>query len=116
MKENYENMSREQIIKAMKDAHNGCPLFEGREKASSLDELTEKIVTIEDIFKLTGNNGDYYAITFVEDPNHTYLSGGGLTKLCNDFGEHVKGVKIKIKPMIKLKNSPNDFRPIEVIG
>lgn len=111
---NYENMTREQIIKAMKDAHNGCPLFEGREKAS-LDELTEKVVTIEEVFKLSGDDGDYHAITFEEDKEHTYLTAGGLKKLCDEFGDCVIGVKVKIKPMMKTKNK-RDFRPIEVIG
>lgn len=111
---NYENMTREQIIKAMKDEHNGCPLFEGREKGS-LDDLTEKVVTIENVFKLSGDDGDYHAITFVEDTEHTYLTSGGLKKLCDEFGGHVVGVKVKIKPMMKTKNK-RDFRPIEVIG
>jgi hypothetical protein len=111
---NIENMTKEQIVKAMKDRHNGCPLFDGREKGS-LDDLTNSVVTIEDIFKLSGDDGDYHAITFVEDKEHTYLTAGGLKSMCDEFGEHVVGVKIEILPMIKTKAN-RTYRPIKVIG
>lgn len=108
------NMTREQLIEKMKEKFNGCPLFEDREK-ESLDILTDKPVTIDNIYRLTGNNGAYYAVTFKEDTTHVFLSGGGLTKLCDEFGEDVIGVNITILPKIKTQTN-HDYRPITVNG
>lgn len=111
----FENMTKEQILKAMKERHNGCPLFDGREKGS-LDDLTDKEVTIEDFFKFTGDDGDYYAVTFKECPDVTFLSGGGLTSLLDEFGEHSIGVKIRFLEKVKTKRGNHDYRPINVVG
>lgn len=104
-------MTRE-ILAKMQERFNGCPLFIDRDKGD-LDELVGKKVKIESYYKLTGDNGDYYAIAFKGFDDKFYLSGGALTELINDFGDDSKEVTILIKEKIKTK-SKREYRPINI--
>lgn len=102
--------TREELLKKLKEEFNGCPLFEGREKGD-LKDLENKIVTIADYFPMS----DYHAVVFEEDNAKCYLSGGGLKKMLTTYGdEDLRGIKIKILPMVKT-TAKRDFRPIEII-
>lgn len=100
------------IINKMKEQFNGCPLFIDREKGD-LDELVGKKVVIESYYKLTGENGDYYALAFKGFDDKFYLSGGALTELINGYGDEAKCVEILIKEKIKTK-SKREYRPINI--
>lgn len=105
------SLTREELIKKLKEDFNGCPLFEGREKGD-LNELDGETVTIADYFPMS----EYHAVVFEEHNDKVYLSGGGLKKLLTEYGkEDVRGIKIKMLPLIKT-NAKRDYRPIEVIG
>lgn len=100
------------ILAKMQERFNGCPLFIDREKGD-LDELVGKKVRIESYYELTGENGKYYAVSFVGDDKNFYLSGGALTDLISEFGDDAKEVEILIQEKVKTKNR-RDFRPIRV--
>lgn len=103
---------QEKLIQQMKEEFNGCPLFAERTKGS-LDDLTEKELTIEDIYPLE----DYHVIVFEELPDTFYLTGGALKDLCNRYEkELVIGRVIKVKPLKETKTKNRSFRPIEVIS
>jgi hypothetical protein len=105
------SLTREELIKKMKEDFNGCPLFEDREKGD-LNDLDGEILTIADYFPMS----EYHAVVFEEHDDKVYLSGGGLKKLLTEYGkEDVRGIKIKMLPLIKTK-AKRDYRPIEVIG
>lgn len=109
--EKKQKQMQQDMLKKMQEQFNGCPLFADREKGS-LDDITDKELTIEDIYPLQ----DYHAIVFEELPDNFYLTGGALKDLCNEYEpEFVIGRLIKIKPLVKTKKR-RDFRPIEVIG
>lgn len=105
-------MNRE-ILNKMKERFNGCPLFIDREKGD-LDELVGKKVIIESYYKLTGDNGEYYAVAFKGYDDKFYLSGGSITELLTEFGDAAKEVEILIMEKIKTK-SKRDYRPIRII-
>lgn len=97
-------------LKQMQERFNGCPLFEGREKGS-LDDLTGKQLTIEEVYPLA----DYHCIVFEETPDFFFLTGGALKDLCNEFPpEEVRGTRIELLPLVKTR-SRRDFRPIKIL-
>lgn len=100
------------ILAKMQEKFNGCPLFIDREKGS-LDDIIGTKVKIESYFKLTGDNGDYYAMTFVGDNEHFYLSGGAWTEIIAEFGDSAKEVEILVMEKIMTKND-REYRPIRV--
>lgn len=104
-------MKNKDLLKALKEEFNGCPLFEGRTK-ESMDALTDKVVTIDTYFAMS----DYHAVVFKEFPSNVFLSGGGLKTLLNKYGanEALVGLQIKVLPMIKTADR-HDFRPIEIV-
>lgn len=98
------------VLKQMQERFNGCPLFEGREKGS-LDDLTGKELTIEEIYPLS----DYHCIVFEECPDYFFLTGGALKDLCNEYPpEEVRGTRIELQPLVKTR-SRRDFRPIKIL-
>lgn len=99
-------------LEEMKKRFNGCPLFDGREKGK-LEELEGKAVKINDYYKLSGDEGAYYAFT-VEDNDKTFLSCGSITALLDEFGDDAIGVSIKIGEKVKTK-SKRDYRPITIL-
>lgn len=99
-------------LQKMQERFNGCPLFIDREKGD-LDNLVGQKVKIESYYELTGENGMYYAISFVGDDKNFYLSGGALTELLSEYGDDAKEVEILIMEKVKTKNR-RDFRPIRV--
>lgn len=103
---------KKEVLARMQERFNGCPLFIDREKGD-LDELVGKKVVIESYYKLTGENGDYYALSFKGYEEKFYLSGGALTDLINEFGDDAKEVEILIMEKVKTKNR-REFRPIRV--
>ena len=103
---------KKEVLARMQERFNGCPLFIDREKGD-LDELIGKKVVIESYYKLTGENGDYYAVSFKGYEEKFYLSGGALTDLINEFGDDAKEVEILIMEKVKTKNR-REFRPIRV--
>lgn len=104
---------KKDVLAKMKEQFNGCPLFVDREKGD-LDELVGKKVFIETFYKLTGENGDYYAIAFKGIDDKFYLSGGAITELISDYGEDAKEAEILIKEKVKTKNR-RDYRPIRIL-
>ena len=97
-------------LKEMQERFNGGPLFEGREKGS-LDDLTGKELTIEEIYPLS----DYHCIVFEECPDYFYLTGGALKDLCNEYPpEEVRGTRIMLQELVKTR-SRRDFRPIKIL-
>ena len=103
---------KKEVLTRMKERFNGCPLFIDREKGD-LDELVGKKVAIESYYKLTGENGDYYALSFKGYEEKFYLSGGALTDLINEFGDDAKEAEILIMEKVKTKNR-REFRPIRI--
>lgn len=104
-------ISKERLAE-MKGRFNGCPLFEGRTKGE-WDTLVNKSVKIEEYYKLTGDKGDYYAVTLEGDAEHFYLSGGAVTSLIDEFGADAKEVSFTVGAKTKTKNK-NDYRPITI--
>lgn len=107
-------MNKTELLKALKEVCNGCPLFEDREKGD-LDELTDKPVTIEDYFKLSGDSGDYFAVTFKECSGKFFLSGGALTTILRDYGENgaLIDLNVTLKAKVRTANK-RDFRPCQI--
>ena len=107
------NEAREEILKALKEMNNGCPLMENREKGD-FDELENETVTIDEAFPLDG----YYCVTLKEDSEHFYLTSMSVTKTI-DFilsaGETPDGLTFKVLEKVKTKNK-NTYRPIEIIS
>lgn len=102
-----------EILAKMKEQFNGCPLFIDREKGD-LDELVGKKVVIESYYKLTGDNGEYFALAFKGYDDKFYLSGGAITELLSTYGDVAKEVEILIMEKIKTK-SKREYRPIRII-
>ena len=102
-----------EILTKMKEQFNGCPLFIDREKGD-LDELVGKKVVIESYYKLTGDNGEYFALAFKGYDDKFYLSGGAITELLSTYGDDAKEVEILIMEKIKTK-SKREYRPIRII-
>jgi len=103
---------KKDVLAKMQERFNGCPLFIDRDKGD-LDELVGKKVMIETYYKLTGENGDYYAIAFKGIDDKFYLSGGAITDLISEFGDDAKEVEILIMEKVKTKNR-REFRPIRI--
>ena len=107
------NEAREEILKALKEMNNGCPLMENREKGD-FDELENETVTIDEAFPLDG----YYCVTLKDDSEHFYLTSMSVTKAI-DFilsaGETPEGLTFKVLEKVKTKNK-NTYRPIEIIS
>lgn len=107
------NEAREEILKALKEMNNGCPLMENREKGD-FDGLENETVTIDEAFPLDG----YYCVTLKEDSEHFYLTSMSVTKAI-DFilsaGETPEGLTFKVLEKVKTKNK-NTYRPIEIIS
>lgn len=101
-----------EVLAKMQERFNGCPLFIDRDKGD-LDELIGTKVQIESYYKLTGENGDYYALAFKGHDDKFYLSGGAITELINDFGEDAKDCQILIKEKVKTKGK-REYRPINI--
>ena len=108
-----KNKVREDILKALKEMSNGCPLMDGREKGD-FDELENETVTIDETFPLDG----YYCVTLKDDKEHFYLTSMSVTKAI-DFilsaGETPDGLTFKVLEKVKTKNK-NTYRPIEIIS
>lgn len=108
-----KNKAREEILKALKEMNNGCPLMENREKGD-FDELENETVTIDEAFPLDG----YYCVTLKDDKEHFYLTSMSVTKAI-DFilsaGETPEGLTFKVLEKVKTKNK-NTYRPIEIIS
>ena len=108
-----KNKAREEILKALKEMNNGCPLMDGREKGD-FDELENETVTIDEVFPLDG----YYCVTLKDDKEHFYLTSMSVTKAI-DFilsaGETPEGLTFKVLEKVKTKNK-NTYRPIEIIS
>lgn len=105
------------FLEELKKEFNGCPLFEGREKGD-IEIHVDKPCTITDYFKLQESSGSYYyAFTIEQDNEHTFLSGGAITRLIdecvdNDFDP----IGVTFVPKEKIKTaSKRDYRPIEVL-
>lgn len=103
---------KKDVLARMQERFNGCPLFIDRDKGD-LDELVGQKVIIDTYYKLTGENGDYYAIGFKGMDDKFYLSGGALTDLITEFGDDAKEVEILIMEKVKTKNR-REFRPIRI--
>lgn len=102
---------------------NGCPLMDGREKGNP-DDYIGKDLTIEDAFRMNGENGNYYVITVKELPEVFFQTGGSLTDILNDANDvaETEGVTIRdvcgglvfyFEEKTKTK-SGHDFRPVRV--
>ena len=108
-----KNKAREEILKALKEMNNGCPLMDNREKGD-FDELENETVTIDEVFPLDG----YYCVTLKDDKEHFYLTSMSVTKAI-DFilsaGETPEGLTFKVLEKVKTKNK-NTYRPIEIIS
>ena len=105
------------FLEELKKEFNGCPLFEGREKGD-IEMHVNKPCTIADYFKMKEASGSYYYAFIIEQDNeHTFLSGGAITKLidaCEENGFEAIGITFVPKEMIKT-SSKRDYRPIEVL-
>lgn len=104
---------KKDVLERMKEQFNGCPLFIDRDKGD-LDELVGKKVEIETYYKLSGENGDYYAIAFKGYDDKFFLSGGAITELIRDYGDDAKDVEFLVMDKVKTKNR-REYRPIRII-
>ena len=107
----------EKFLEELKKEFNGCPLFEGREKGD-IEIHVNKPCTITDYFKMKESSGSYYyAFTIEQDKEHTFLSGGAITKLIDKcIDNEFDPVGITFVPKEKIKTtSKRDYRPIEVL-
>lgn len=107
-------MSKEELLKAMKEMCNGMSIAEGREKAD-VTVLTGLKVTLDDWQKIKDKDNDYYAVTFKEFPNNFFFAGSKLTELINTFGEDCANLIIRHEERVRTKSN-RDFTPITVVG
>lgn len=102
---------------------NGCPLMDGRSKGNADGHVNETL-TVNDAYKLTGDNGDYYAFIVKEYDDVFFLSGGALTAIfdvANATAEKdgvpmkdvVNGLEFSFGEKRKTKNG-RDFRPVHI--
>ena len=102
---------------------NGCPLMDGRNKGNADDYVDERL-TIEDAFKMNGDGGAYYVVTFKELDALFFMSGGKLTEILDEAYETAQtngvsiadvagGLEIAFGAKVKTKNG-RDFRPVHV--
>lgn len=106
-------MTREEMLKAMKEMCNGLQLAEGREKGET-ELLTGQNVTIEDYSPLSDGDKAYYAFTVKEFPSTFFFSGSQLSALIDRFGDGVRGLVIRHEEKVQTKNK-RTFTPITVV-
>lgn len=118
------NNLHQRFLEAAKTRTAGCPLFEGRDKGD-LEDIEGKVVTLDKVWPLTGDNGGYYAVHFKEEMEQFFLSCSSLTAIIDEgkniaqeegcsIDEVVSGLKIRIGTMKKAKNG-HKYRTMEVV-
>ena len=103
----------------------GCPLFEGRTKGE-LDDLEGSVVTLEDAYRMTGEEEGsfYYVFTIDEESELFYMSCKSISQILEDaeaiaaesgitLREVIEGTTIKIGAKRKTKGGKS-YRPIEI--
>ena len=113
----------EKLRKRMEARKSGCEFMNEREKGDFID-LECQTLTLQDAYKLHGDEGDYWAF-IVEEELDFYFANSSLAIILNDaeqialedgisIREVIAGTKIKIGAMEKGKKGRN-FRPVELV-
>lgn len=107
-------MVNAKVLAEMKKRFNGCELMQNRNKGD-FDAVVGEVLTVEDYQRLTGEDGNYYAVVFEEDADNFYLSGGALTEMLETWGEDngCVGVKVSFGEKVKTK-AKRDYRPMTI--
>ena len=106
-------------------AVNGCPLMDGRNK-SNLADYEGVELTIEDAYKLTGDDGTYYCIICESMEDEYFFTSSQLTnaiaaaeKAAADDGEDltaaVAGLTFVVDGLKKTSNG-RKFRPVRILA
>ena len=107
---------------------NGCPFMNDREKGDFVD-LECQTVTLEDAYKIHGEEGYYWAFTVEEEPELFYFANASLSLILNDaediaaddektIAQVLKGTKVYIGAKEKItsgKNKGKSFRPVDIV-
>ena len=116
-------------LKARQEARrNGCQFMSEREKGDFID-LECQTVTLEDAYKIHGDNDDFWAFIVKEEPELFYFSNASLAQILNDaesiaaedeqtIAQVLEGTKIYIGAKEKItsgKNKGKSFRPVDIV-
>lgn len=116
-------------LKARLEARkNGCPFMNDREKGDFVD-LECQTVTLEDAYKIHGEEGDFWAFTVEEESEMFYFSNASLAQILNDaesiaaedgqtIAQVLEGTKVYIGAKEKIasgKNKGKSFRPVDIV-
>lgn len=116
-------------LKARQEARrNGCPFMSEREKGDFID-LECQTLTLEDAYKIHGEEGDFWAFIVKEEPDLFYFSNASLAQILNDaesiaaedeqtIAQVLEGTKIHIGAKEKItsgKNKGKSFRPVDIV-
>ena len=104
---------------------NGCPLMEGRNKASLGDYEGTELV-IEDAFKMSGDDGEYYCIICEDMPDEYFFSSSKLSEAIaaaeaaaaadgEDLTAAVAGLTFVVDGLKKTQNG-RKFRPVRILA
>lgn len=107
-----------------KKAIASCPLIEGRTKAS-WDDVEGVELTIEDAYRMTGDDGDYYCLAVEDNDEEYYFSPSKLTEALAavekaakedgvELSEAVSGIVFVVDAPVKTK-SGHQFRNAHII-
>lgn len=116
--------AKERFKKAVMTKQEGCPLFEGREKAE-IEEIVGEKVHLEDAYPLEGEKGLYFCFTLTEYPDVFFFSCKAITNILKEaskiaseealsINQVIDGYCIIIQDKVKTK-SGNRFYPVELL-
>lgn len=112
-------------LKARQDARKaGCPFMNEREKGDFID-LECQTLTLEDAYKLTKDEENFWAFIVAEEPETFYFANRSLAMILDDaadlaaeegtsIAEQLEGVKIYVGAMEKGKKG-RSFRPVDIV-
>lgn len=112
-------------LKARQEARKaGCPFMNEREKGDFIDLECQKL-TLEDAYKLTKDDNEFWAFTVAEYPETFYFANTSLAIILDDaadlaaeeetsIAEQIDGVKIYVGAMEKGKKG-RSFRPVDIV-
>lgn len=112
-------------LKARQEARKGgCAFMSDRDKGEFVD-LECQTVTLEDAYKIHGEDGEFWAFTVKEEPELFYFSNASLAQILNDaesiaaedeqtIAQVLEGTKVYIGAMERGKKG-RSFRPVDIV-
>ena len=114
----------EKLKKRMEARKSGCEFMNEREKGDFIN-LECQTLTLQDAYKLHGDEGDFWAFIVEEETAFFYFANSSLAIILNDaeqialedgisIREVIAGTRIKIGAMERGKKGRN-FRPVDLV-